>query len=488
MAMTIGVDIHAIYYRLDDLKEVGRDANHLPKTLEELTALAHQLERKNPDGSLKRVGFLPQNFEQLAPSFGQTFPDEYDLKMNCKSELDAATYIYGQDKRLGFENVTRFLSAQPADVGVDTPMLTGNYSMVLDGQWRVKQTATFAPHFNYTVGPIPPPAGGRENASYTNADLLLIPKGSKQSKGAWEFIKYWIGFDKPQVGAVNTADMAWLPYCPAVAKQPEYQAYLKQYPAFKAFLDMMSSPNLSIPPQGPIASYISDQLQSTDDGLNRGAFTPPRRSIHFKARSMPKWPASEGWAMARKTNPLETPLTSRVLVTLTLILLCLPALLPLLWMVSTSLKTNDEVFAKNGQGAQVASLLRLIPHTVRWQNYPDALHAVPYLGYLRNTVYLCVVSVIGAVFSSAVVAYGFAKHTFIWSGFLFLHDLHDGDSAPGHDDSDVRSVQIAGLVRHLPSAHRARVYRRALLHFSSNPVLPNGAGRALGSGPARWDK
>jgi multiple sugar transport system permease protein len=89
-------------------------------------------------------------------------------------------------------------------------------------------------------------------------------------------------------------------------------------------------------------------------------------------------------------------------------------------MVSTSLKSNDEVFAKNGQGAQAASLLRLIPHAVRWQNYPDALHAVPYLGYLRNTVYLCLVSVIGAVFSSAVVAYGFAKHTFAGSGFLFL--------------------------------------------------------------------
>ncbi len=276
MAMTIGVDIHAIYYRLDDLKEVGRDANHLPKTLEELTALARQLDRKNPDGSLKRVGFMSQNFEQLAPSFGQTFPDDNNLTMKCKANFDAATYIYNQDKRLGFENVTRFLSSQPADVGIDAPMLTGNYSMVLDGQWRVKQTATFAPDFNYAVGPIPPPAGGRPNASYTNADLLIIPRGSKHSRGAWEFMKYWIGFEKPGIGAVNTADMAWLPYCPKVAECPAYQAYLKRYPNFKAFLSLMSSPNLSIPPQGLLASYISDQMQQTNDGLNRGSFTPTR--------------------------------------------------------------------------------------------------------------------------------------------------------------------------------------------------------------------
>jgi multiple sugar transport system substrate-binding protein len=274
MAMTIGVDIHAIYYRLDDLKEVGRDEDHLPKTLEELTNLAHQLDRKNPDGTLKRVGFLPQNFEQLAPSFGQTFPDASNLTLKCKANSDAAEYIYSQDKRVGFENVTRFLSSQPADVGIDAPMLTGNYSMILDGQWRVKQMATFAPDLNYTVAPIPPPDGGRPNASYTNADLLIIPKGSKQARGAWEFIKFWIGFDKPEVGAVNTADMAWLPYCAKVAQCAAYQAYLKKYPRFRAFLNMMGSPNLAIPPQGPLASYISDQMQQMNDGLNRGSFTP----------------------------------------------------------------------------------------------------------------------------------------------------------------------------------------------------------------------
>lgn len=124
--------------------------------------------------------------------------------------------------------------------------------------------------------------------------------------------------------------------------------------------------------------------------------------------------------MASRAGHLEPSRSTKALVTLTLVLLCIPAMLPLAWMVATSLKANDEVFAKNGQGAQIASLLRLIPHHVRWGNYPEALQAVPFLTYLRNTVYLCVVTVIGAVFSSAVVAFGFARHKFVGSGFLFL--------------------------------------------------------------------
>ncbi len=116
--------------------------------------------------------------------------------------------------------------------------------------------------------------------------------------------------------------------------------------------------------------------------------------------------------MASLRTPLEPSRLTKALVMITLIILCLPAMLPMVWMVATSLKANDEVFAKNGQGAQMASL--------RWQNYPDALNAVPYVAYLRNTVFLCLITVIGAVFSSAVVAFGFARHRFVGSSLLFL--------------------------------------------------------------------
>ncbi|MFH0909257.1 MAG: carbohydrate ABC transporter permease [bacterium] len=46
----------------------------------------------------------------------------------------------------------------------------------------------------------------------------------------------------------------------------------------------------------------------------------------------------------------------------------------------------------------------------RWENYPGAIRAMKeFPSYLRNTVFLCIMTVIGTVLSSAVAAYGFAR-------------------------------------------------------------------------------
>jgi multiple sugar transport system permease protein len=106
-----------------------------------------------------------------------------------------------------------------------------------------------------------------------------------------------------------------------------------------------------------------------------------------------------------------------------LILLCLPALMPLIWMVSTSLKTDAQLFAADGKGAPGVSLSSLIPRPVDFSNYPKALQAVPFLTYIRNTILLVLVTVLGAVFSSAMVAHGFARCQIPLRNGLFLFML-----------------------------------------------------------------
>ena len=57
-----------------------------------------------------------------------------------------------------------------------------------------------------------------------------------------------------------------------------------------------------------------------------------------------------------------------------LALLSIPALLPLLWMVSTSFKSNVQIFASEG-----FSFRSLMPSPPVASNYPDALHNMPFL-------------------------------------------------------------------------------------------------------------
>ncbi len=84
----------------------------------------------------------------------------------------------------------------------------------------------------------------------------------------------------------------------------------------------------------------------------------------------------------------------------TLLIIAALFALPMLVMFFGSLKTPEEL-ARNPYG--------LLPETWRWQNYPDALSAIPYWRYLWNSLLLCTGCVVGATLSCSVVAWGLSQ-------------------------------------------------------------------------------
>ena len=113
-------------------------------------------------------------------------------------------------------------------------------------------------------------------------------------------------------------------------------------------------------------------------------------------------------------SPLTEKLVSYGSVGLIYIVLLLGAVLiffPFAWTISTSLKTEQQTLEYPPTW---------IPDPVQVENYPDALTARPFDHYYLNTAIITVFSVIGQVFSSAVVAYGFARFRFPGRNVLFL--------------------------------------------------------------------
>ena len=123
-------------------------------------------------------------------------------------------------------------------------------------------------------------------------------------------------------------------------------------------------------------------------------------------------PTSE--SVVFRLSPARRLLTHAVLLGL-----CVPFAMPLVWMLSTSLKTDAQIFPREGE-SKTLSFHSLLPDPVEWSNYPKALRTVPFGTYLQNTLFLCAMNVVGAVFSSAVVAYGFARLKFPGRDVLFL--------------------------------------------------------------------
>src|SRR5215510_10154400 len=87
-------------------------------------------------------------------------------------------------------------------------------------------------------------------------------------------------------------------------------------------------------------------------------------------------------------------------------------IIPFLWLVITSLKPTNQIFTDP---------LIWIPRPILWSNYSKALTspAFPFLRLLSNTLFYALLSTIGTVISSAVVAYAFARMEFRGRNLLF---------------------------------------------------------------------
>lgn len=103
-----------------------------------------------------------------------------------------------------------------------------------------------------------------------------------------------------------------------------------------------------------------------------------------------------GWVRRKSVQVISLRVIS------VLIIVCGGAVLmvPLIWMLSTSLKTNAEAFIFPP---------RFIPKHFLWHNYLEAVTTINFFLYLKNTVIVTVFSMVGQVASASLVGFGFAR-------------------------------------------------------------------------------
>ena len=95
----------------------------------------------------------------------------------------------------------------------------------------------------------------------------------------------------------------------------------------------------------------------------------------------------------------------------TLLLLGVFFFLPFYWLAITSLKSDAEVFAMPPVW---------VPKQLLWGNFERAVHYVPFFTYLKNTLFISVMSVVGSVLSCSLVAYSFSRIEWPGRNQLFL--------------------------------------------------------------------
>jgi multiple sugar transport system permease protein len=102
---------------------------------------------------------------------------------------------------------------------------------------------------------------------------------------------------------------------------------------------------------------------------------------------------------------------TRIVTYALLVLGALVVLVPLYWMIATSLKADTKLFVLPPQW---------VPDPVMWRNYVDVWTIQPLTQYFVNTIFITLLAMGGEILTCAIVAYGFARFRFPGRNALFL--------------------------------------------------------------------
>jgi multiple sugar transport system permease protein len=86
-------------------------------------------------------------------------------------------------------------------------------------------------------------------------------------------------------------------------------------------------------------------------------------------------------------------------------------MVPFLWMVSTSFKGLDEVYAFPPS---------FFPELLRWSNYAEAWQAIPFSRFFFNSLFVAAATTIAVVLTSSMAGYSFARLRYPGRDLLFL--------------------------------------------------------------------
>jgi multiple sugar transport system substrate-binding protein len=262
-ALPMLADVYGLYYNKALFKKAGITSP--PKTMSELTADAKKLTEKNPDGSLKVVGFDPaQGFYENAPAhygplFGAKWVDDQGKSALASGGWDE---FLNWSKDLvdfyGYDALTRWQAGAGDEFSPQNAFERGKMAMAIDGEFRTAFIKAEHPDLDYGTAPMPVADSHPElyGAGYVTGNILGIPKNAKNKDAGWELMK-WLATDD-HAEAVLSNGLRNVPTLNSTLTSSE----LTPDPKFKPFLDIYGNTDTATTPITAAGSANQELFQT----------------------------------------------------------------------------------------------------------------------------------------------------------------------------------------------------------------------------------
>src|SRR5439155_9192885 len=207
------------YQAADKLWAMGLDPTRAPRTLAEFDQYAQALDVPIPGKSrfartvyftmdsgwyicVQNVWFDGRSWDPVTQKYTLLTPQN----------LAAFEWIAGYSRRMGKDAFGDFKSGLGGFSSPTNPFISGTVAMVQQGAWMANYIRAYGPDlsqvlvpfalepflprvlrpFNYAwgVAPFPSAVPGKEDVSYCETDLLMIPRGAQHPREAFEFMAF----------------------------------------------------------------------------------------------------------------------------------------------------------------------------------------------------------------------------------------------------------------------------------------------------------
>jgi multiple sugar transport system substrate-binding protein len=263
-ALPMLADAQGLYVNDALLKKAGLSGP--PKTISQLTDYAKKLTVKNPDGSLKVVGFNPvMNWYEntpagFGPMFGAKWVDGAGHSSLSKDPAWAKLLQWQKDliDWYGYDKLVKWQAGLGDEFSASNAFEKGKVAMNVDGEWRTAFIADEAPKLSYATAPVPVDDAHPElyGGGYTTGNIAGIPKRAQHPEQGWALLKYLATDDDAMVQLSN--GLRNVPTTESSAKSPD----LKPDPKFATFLKIYASPHTTTTPVTAAGSANQEAFNS----------------------------------------------------------------------------------------------------------------------------------------------------------------------------------------------------------------------------------
>jgi len=279
----------ALHWNKEMFRKAGLDPERPPKTFAELDAFSRKLTKVDPSTKqIVEMGFLPPEPGWWHYGWGTFFggslwDGDRGILIDGAPWVKAFGWIQGYAKEYGVSSLQTFRSSFGNFNSPQNPFMSGQVAMVLQGVWMANYIFQNVPKMKWGAAPFPVVKAGDQPVTFAGTDTLMIPRGAKHPREAFEFIKY--------VNQQGPMERLCLSHRKNSPLRKVSEAFLSKHenPYIRMFQQLAWSPNAVHQPKMSVWNEYNNEIFNAFERVWLMQATPEAALGEVKSRIQKAW-------------------------------------------------------------------------------------------------------------------------------------------------------------------------------------------------------